>query len=85
MPNSIGRFEPSSQWESEDNVTLWVALFTITVAYIAECITGIDPISVKEDYPIQGLPHAELILSLSWSRKKNTNPKKRNGKHSFKD
>lgn len=70
MPNSIGRFEPSSQWESEDNVTLWVVLFTIIVAYTAECITGIDPVSVKEDYPIQGLPHTELILSPPWSRKK---------------
>lgn len=85
MLNSIGRFESSSQWESEDNVTLWVTLFTIIVAYITECITGIDLISVKEDYPIQGLSHAELILSPPWSRKKNTNPKKGKGKHSFKD
>lgn len=53
--------EPSSQWESEGNVTLWVGLFTIIVASTAERITGIDPISVKEDYPIQGLPHAESL------------------------
>lgn len=70
MPNSIGRFEPNSQWESEDNVILWVALLAIIVAYTAECIIGIDPVSVKEDYPIQGLPHAELILPPPWSRKK---------------